>query len=261
MSSLPATAPATLTLFAPPYEVLSELPPDMLDTLRDVDAWKGLALVWQLTGQQHQGLEFDALRRRAPGVPLLVLLPPAHEIRRVLDMMPMVRALGPRMILPHGVIDTPYRLRQVLAMPPASVSAAVTDYLIRRGVLTHRKTIREFRRILELAPEAHTITTLARRMYTSRRTLGRHFVASGLPVPSHCLHFARLLHVAMQLQAEDTAMFRIAARFGYPDGFTMSNQMKRLLGYRPSEVRQLLGWEWIVESWLKRERGIFRERH
>jgi AraC-like DNA-binding protein len=52
---------------------------------------------------------------------------------------------------------------------------------------------------------------------------------------------------------DEAAVFRIAARFGYPDGFTMSNQMKRLVGHRPSEVRQLLGWEWIVEAWLKRE--------
>jgi hypothetical protein len=35
----------------------------------------------------------------------------------------------------------------------------------------------------------------------------------------------------------------------------MSNQMKRLIGHRPSEVRELLGWEWLVEAWLKQERG------
>jgi hypothetical protein len=28
--------------------------------------------------------------------------------------------------------------------------------------------------------------------------------------------------------------------------------MKRLCGHRPSEVRELLGWEWIVEAWLDR---------
>ena len=52
---------------------------------------------------------------------------------------------------------------------------------------------------------------------------------------------------------ETTAIFRIAARCGYPDGFTMSNQMKRLTGFRPTEVRQRLGWEWVMEAWLRRE--------
>jgi hypothetical protein len=26
-----------------------------------------------------------------------------------------------------------------------------------------------------------------------------------------------------------------------------------MIGFRPSEVRNYLGWEWIVESWLRRE--------
>jgi hypothetical protein len=29
--------------------------------------------------------------------------------------------------------------------------------------------------------------------------------------------------------------------------------MKRLIGYRPSQVRELPGWEWLVEAWLKQE--------
>jgi transcriptional regulator GlxA family with amidase domain len=90
-------------------------------------------------------------------------------------------------------------------------------------------------------------------MYISRRTLGRHFALSGLPVPSHWLQFARLLHVSIQLQNETGAAFRIATRAGYPDGFTMSNQMKRMIGYRPTEVRNWLGWEWLLEAWLRRE--------
>ncbi|HUF49373.1 MAG TPA: hypothetical protein VMN60_00980, partial [Longimicrobiales bacterium] len=210
MSSLPAAATRTLSVFAPPYDELTPCSDEVIDAVRDVELWKGMAVVWQLTGDAHQAAEFDVLRRKTPGLPLIVLLPPATEIRHVLDVLPLVRSLGPRMILPHGIIDTPYRLRQVLALPPRSLSAAVVDYLIRRGVLTRKKAIREFQRIVDLAPETSTITHLSRRMYTSRRTIGRHFIAAGLPVPSHCLHFARLLHVAVTLQSEDTAMFRIA---------------------------------------------------
>jgi hypothetical protein len=32
--------------------------------------------------------------------------------------------------------------------------------------------------------------------------------------------------------------------------------MKRMIGYRPTEVRNLLGWEWIVEAWLRREQVV-----
>jgi AraC-like DNA-binding protein len=255
MSSVPAAAAREIALFSPPYDELRPCAPEIVAELTDVDAWKGSALIWQLTGQPGQMRQFEALRFKVPGLPLLVLLPPPADIQSILDILPLVRSLSPRMILPFGVLDTPYRLKQMLALPPRNVPMAVTDQFIRRGLLRTHKGVREFQRIIELSPDTTSIAMLARRMYTSRRTLGRHFLATGMPVPSHCLHFGRLLHVAIALQNEDAPVFRIASRFGYPDGFTMSNQMKRLIGYRPSEVRELLGWEWLVEAWLKQERG------
>ncbi|HEX7118323.1 MAG TPA: hypothetical protein VF212_06020, partial [Longimicrobiales bacterium] len=77
------------------------------------------------------------------------------------------------------------------------------------------------------------------------------------------LQFARLLYAIVHLHAERSTVFRIAARAGYPDGFTMSNQMKRMIGHRPTEVRSLLGWEWVVECWIRHEvetGGIDRNR-
>jgi AraC-like DNA-binding protein len=253
MSSLPAAGARSLALFAPPYDSLLPCGTDVVADLADVEQWKGCALVWQITGDPQQEDEAKALERRAPGLPLLVLLPPPARIGSVLDMLPVVRGLAPRLTLPYGVIDAPVRLRQVLALAPRNLPLALTDYLIRRGVLRRRKSIREFQRICELAPDTRSIADLARRMYTTRRTLGRHFLKCRLPVPSHCLHFTRLLNVALRLQDDDVAVFRVASQYGYPDGFTMSNQMKRLTGHRPSEVRELLGWEWIVEMWLIRE--------
>jgi AraC-like DNA-binding protein len=254
MSSVPAAAARALSLFRPPYEQLIPCSHQMIRELKAVDDWKGSTIVWQLTRNQDLMKHYDALRHKALGLPLLVLLPPPHDISEVIDMLPLIRGLSPRMILPYGLFDTPYRLKQILAIPPRSIPASVTEYLTRRGLLRTRKGVREFQRIMELAPDTSSIAPLCRRMYTSRRTLGRHFAATSMPVPSHCLHFGRLLNVAIALQQDDSAKFRVAARFGYPDGFTMSNQMKRLTGYRPSEVRELLGWEWVVEAWLKVER-------
>jgi AraC-like DNA-binding protein len=253
MSSVPKTVASSLAIFQPPYERLSPCGHNAIEGFEDVDAWKGRAIVWLLSDHADQSATFDILRFKPIGLPLVVLLPPPSAVRSILDILPLVRHLSPRMILPHGLVDTPYRLRQVLASPPRSIPATLTDYLVRRGLLRRKRAAREFQRIVELAPETRSISGLSRRMYTSRRTLGRHFVATGMPVPSHCLQFSRLFHVALQLQIDDGAVFRIASRFGYTDGFTMSNQMKRMIGFRPSEVRGLLGWEWIVEAWLKRE--------
>lgn len=253
MTTFPAAAFTALALFEPPYQQLVPCLPAMMSDLNDVAAWKGRALVWMLNGESYQLDYYEALRNKPLGLPLFVLLPPPIQIREVLDLLPLARFLCPRMFLPSGLLDAPTRLRQILSTPPRSVPSTLTHYLVSRGLLNKRKARREFFRIVELAPETRSISALSRRMYTSRRTLGRHFISTGIPVPSHCLHFARLFHVALQLQSDDSAMFRIASRFGYADGFTMSNQMNRMIGCRPSEVRTLLGWEWVIEAWLKRE--------
>jgi AraC-like DNA-binding protein len=184
---------------------------------------------------------------------LIVLLPSAAEIHRTFPLLNSVTSLSARSVLPAVHLGSPEHLRLVLSSPPRNTADAVCRHLIRRGLLRNPAAQREVHRIFELAPEVPSITKLAKRMYASRRTLGRHFASAGLPVPSHWLQFARLLHVCIRLQSDDTAIFRIATRLGYPDGFTMSNQMKRMIGHRPSEVRQYLGWEWIVEAWLRRE--------
>lgn len=253
MTTFPTAAFGALALFEPPYRQLVPCEPEMIAQLSDVSSWRGKALVWWLTSRGNHVACYEMLRKKPLGLPLFVLLPPPSEITRILDVLPIARYLSPRMVLPHGLVDTPSRLRQILAAPPHSVPSTLTNYLVQRGLLNQRKARREFFRIVELAPETRSISALSRRMYTSRRTIGRHFISTGIPVPSHCLHFARLFYVALQLQNDDSAIFKIASRYGYSDGFTMSNQMNRLLGYRPSQVRTLLGWEWLVEAWLKRE--------
>lgn len=248
---LAAPSGTGLRIFAPPYHRLEP---------RDVPAAgsvpRGSAVVWLLTDASAQAREFDRLRERPYDLPLVVLLPPPSEIGRTLPLLNLLALLRPRSVLPGMSLGTPESIRHVLATPPPSLAEAVLRQLTERGLIQTRAIAKEVRRIFEVAPEVQSISRLARRLYTSRRTLGRHFAAHGLPVPSHWLQFARLLHVSVHLQNEPSAIFRIAARSGYADGFTLSNQMKRLIGCRPTEVRSCLGWEWILESWLQRERAM-----
>lgn len=237
-----------LRLFLPPYTRFEDRP---IPPAGDVP--RGAAAVWWLSDAERQTREFDRLRTRPFDLPLVILLPPPADVARTLPLINLLALLRPRSVLPGMSLGNPDAIRHVLAAPPPSLAEAVMRHLTDRGIITSRTIAREVRRILELAPDIHSISRLSRRLYTSRRTLGRHFATAGLPVPSHWLQFARLLHVAVRLQTEPSAIFRIAARSGYPDGFTLSNQMKRLIGCRPTEVRACLGWEWILEAWLMRE--------
>ena len=131
----------------------------------------------------------------------------------------------------------------------------MTDYLEWRGISLDSVTRNMVRRTVELSDRVQTITALARNLYMSRRALGRRFLSQDLPVPSHWLQIARILRVTIKLQNSDASLFNIATSLGYPDGFSLSNQMKRLCGIRPLEARQRLGWEWLFETWLAREAG------
>lgn len=239
-----------IALFAPPYDGFQPI----------TTSWsapsippRGLALVWWLRDGAAQEEQFQWLYDRPRGLPLFLVLPPAKEIARTMPLLEYVTELNPHSVLPSGKLTTPAHLRELLCRPPRQLASAVTTYLVRRNLLTTDEVRREVQRLLECIPEVRSISKLARRLYTSRRTLGRHFSAVGLPVPSHWLQFGRLLYVVLHLQSDPAAVFRIASRAGYPDGFTMSNQMKRLLGCRPTEVRSHLGWEWVIEAWIRQE--------
>jgi AraC-like DNA-binding protein len=245
------TALANVSLFAPPYHELAPC-----DTEFSCARARGCALVWYLHDAELQQDEYEWLLTREARVPLFVVLPPATAIAPILPMIPMLNQLHARGVLPNGPLQSVEPIRMLLRSAPRDLPAAITNYLTRRGVLRDTKARTLISKIFELAPSVPSISGLSRRLYTSRRTLGRYFETQELPVPSHWLQFARLLYVATGLQANyDVPVFRVAVQLGYPDGFTMSNQMKRLVGCRPTDVREHLGYEWFVEDWLEMERS------
>jgi len=246
----PVPASCQLALIAPPYDRFHDA---SSLAMREVIGRKGVAFVWWLMNAAEQKPEFEFLRVRPASVPLVIVLPPPEDVLQTMPLLGQLRRLHPRAVLPIGTMDSPRRIRDLLNVPPSPFGETVAKYLTRRGTLRDPGIERCVQRIFELAPEIHSVTQLAKRLYTSRRTLGRQFAAAGLPVPSHWLQFARVLHVAVHLQREPQAVFRIAMNMGYPDGFTLSNQMKRLIGMRPTELREYVGWEWIVEAWLEQE--------
>lgn len=244
-----STAFPDVSLFAPPYQSLAPCTHELPHACR-----RGHALVWYLHDAARQHAEYEWLRARPARLPLFVVLPPANAIEPILPIVPLLGELHARGVLPNGPLASVEPVRMLLRSAPRDLPGALVSYLTRRGTLRDSRTRSLVARIFELAATVPSIAGLSRRLYTSRRTLGRFFEAQELPVPSHWLQFARLLHVAIRLQAnENVPVFRVATQFGYPDGFTMSNQMKRLVGCRPTEVRENLGYEWFVEDWLALE--------
>jgi AraC-like DNA-binding protein len=167
--------------------------------------------------------------------------------------MRIVEATRPQAILPDHEAVALEDLAQVLRRPPEDLGADVTEYVTWRGVALDRETSRLLRKTLALSADLRSVSALSRSLYLSRRALGRRLLSRGLPVPSHWLHFGRLLRVAIRLQNSSDSVLSIGYEVGYADAFSLSNQMHRLTGFRPSEVREYLGWEWLLEAWLCEE--------
>jgi len=240
-----------LALLAPPYTRLQPLAPSTSD-IRACGRQPGSALIW-IMGSGGDAARERAVRSRPGGVALLVILPPDRDIAKSATLALHLQQLRPHGILPYHPEPTTSDLSQVLRRPPVDLAGEVVDYLRWRGFALDRDTVHLLRRILDLSGELRSISSVSRSMYLSRRALGRRLTTRGLPVPSHWLQMGRLLRVAVRLQNTEATVSSVAFEHGYPDGFALSNQMERLIGHRPSEVRRRLGWEWLVESWLRRE--------
>jgi AraC-like DNA-binding protein len=240
-----------LSLLRYPYARLQPIT-GHFSQIRAAAGERGTALVWFMEPRQMSRSP-DLVCRRPGGVALLVVLPPEGGIGPQVPLLQILDRARPLGILPFHADVSPEDLAQVLRRQPSDLGAEVTEYLRWRGLGADRETSQLIRRIIDLSAELRTISAVCRRLYVSRRSLGRRLMCRGLPVPSHWLHIGRILRVASRLQNRDATVSSVACDLGYPDGFSVSNQMERLVGVRPSDVRGHLGWEWLFEAWLRRE--------
>jgi len=237
--------------FFPPYHVVEPVSdPSVFPS--SVLPLRGAALIWNLTSGEWGG-GFQAVRRRPPGVALFVLMPPAAEMAGMDRLLELMEKCRPHSILPHMTELNPGELVAFLRRFPSDLPLEVVDYLAWRGIEVDTDTRRLIRKTLESSADLRTVGGLARSLYMSRRGLGRRFTSRGLPAPSHWLHFGRVLRASIMLQKPEITLYFAANELGYADGFSLSNQMSRLTGLRPSIMRECFGWEWIVESWLRQE--------
>jgi AraC-like DNA-binding protein len=129
----------------------------------------------------------------------------------------------------------------------------IVEHFVRFGVLRPGSQVTiHVRKIFAAPSDALRVTHIARRMGLSRRTLGRRFRAEGVPPPVAWIGLARAAHAHRRIlrggllqEASDAA--------GYPDQFTMSNAIHRIIGLRPSRLREVSP-EGMLDVWIARQR-------
>ncbi len=240
--------PAAVFLLGPPYRRLTVINPD--HPLRPSGG--GWVVTWHLGNPGwHTGAGLVA--DRPAGVSLAIILPDREDRLSVLRVLRAIEQSRPQAVLPYYEAPTTRDITSVIRREPTCLATSVADFLEWRGFSLEPVTRSIIRRTVQLSSEIQTVGALARNLYMSRRALGRRLLNSGLPVPSHWLHISRVLRATIKLQNSDASLFSVACSLGYSDGFSLSNQMRRLCGIRPMEAREKLGWEWVFETWLAKE--------
>jgi AraC-like DNA-binding protein len=104
------------------------------------------------------------------------------------------------------------------------------------------------------APRYTEIGELLRAIGAAESSTRFRFRKKGYPAPSRWLQAARALHAALRIQMQpEKSILWHACALGYADHSALCHQMKRMFGTTPAAVRETLGWEWLLERWVRAE--------
>jgi AraC-like DNA-binding protein len=202
------------------------------------------------------------LRARCPAAPVVL------RVRRRpgpddLDWVRRAGALHVRAVLFEG--DPPRARLQRALTEPFGFPQELEEWLCLRQPALAPGIVRLVRDIVGLAPAFAEVGALLARMRRAERTVRTWFHAAGLPGPGKWLTAAHAMYAALRLQRDGHAsLLTIAVESGYSDHSSLSRQSLRLFGVRPGRIRETLGWEWLMDRWLRRvsaEAGSSRFAH
>ncbi len=186
-----------------------------------------------------QGIE--RMRVLFPSLPVILYTGCGPEIAPVLLRL---GRCGVREIIIEGHDDHPRRLADVLVSEAAHAVSrrlieAISDLLegfpgeLRWAVET----------ILREPATTHTVKALAERAGMDRRTCLRWFAKANLPPPSTMLTALRVIYAHRLLQDPGYTVEDVAAKLGYAQTRSFTQNVKEVLGLTPAQVRVSLSPE------------------
>lgn len=204
----------------------------------------------RMEGLERFGLAIGSLRREHPSVPLVLRIPTPLDANAAV-LIQHATQLRVRGVLLDGE-PIPDALRRTLTSP-VDLASDVVEWLSFRLRRLSPEVAELCRTIFREGPAVARIEILLARVGGSARTARARFRKLALPSPAHWHQAARAIHSALCLQrCTTTPLFELAMRLGYCDHSALCHQLLRLFGMRASQVRSLLGWEWLLDAWLAR---------
>jgi AraC-like DNA-binding protein len=188
------------------------------------------------------------LRKLSPTTPVVLMLHTATE--ECLYLTTQAARMGVRAVV---AADRPMSesLRRPLT-ERSGLGEDVLEWLMLSGIRLSPTVGSLVLQIMTLAPQYHTLTDLLEEVGVPETSARFRMQKKRLPSPSRWYQAARALHAALLIQAEpDTCLLRHAHALGYADHSALSQLVHRSFGVRPVMIRGTLGWEWLLERWLR----------
>lgn len=234
-----------LTLLAPPYT----RPVPLANEAR---LPRAAVLVLDVRTPDEAGAQLAqavmAARTRFPAAPIVVRVEQASTVAlRVAQSAPRLRV---RAVVGTDEALAP-SLRALLSHPPA-LGDDVVEWMEVRGHPLSPSAAALVRHLVDTSAAcAHVADALAH-AGQSERTARHCMHVRALPPPSAWHQATRALRAVLRIQAEPRVrVLDVAAEYGYSDHSGLSSQLARTFGVGVSAVRGTVGWEWLMDRWLR----------
>jgi AraC-like DNA-binding protein len=243
----------------PVYPILHLKPPYTPSAtavmVREVDATKivpGSVLALHITARNIDWSECSetvrGLRHRLPSVPVVLSLGP--DIPDGLFLAGQAARASVRAVV-SGNAPLGESLRRPLT-DTQTLGADVVEWLGLFGLRLTPTLSHLITHIFSDAPRFREVADLLREIGAAESSTRFRFRKKGLPAPSRWLQAARGLHAALRIQLDpERSILAHACDLGYADHSALCHQMRRLFGTTPAAVRGTLGWEWLLERWVR----------
>jgi AraC-like DNA-binding protein len=247
-------APPALFQLSPPYEHYEAVPD--IAALTPQDLPDAALLVVALDQPSHVWDEAPALipqlRARFPATPVVVRVPRGTD-EAELEWARRAGRLQVRAVVIEGEVPRT-RLRQVLT-DVSTFPEQVEQWLPLRLPRLAPDVGRMIATIVRLAPRYAEVSVLLGTLGHAERTVRTWFRRAEVPGPGKWLAAAHAVRAALRLQGDSSPLLTVAVECGYSDHSSLSRQSLRLFGVRPGMIRRTLGWEWLMDRWLRRAGG------
>lgn len=222
------------------------LPPGSVLALK-VDAGARVSEVEEMIRQW-----VPALRVRHPAVPVVLWV--AMDARAVLPLLLRAATLG----VSGAVAEddaVAAGLRESLASPFRVGAGVVEGLRLRRWRVPARAgTLVE--QLVDGSAEHAELGPLLHRLREPGGAVCSYLRNHRLPAARDWFQLGRALHAVLALQREpDRPVQEVARGLRYSEAASLSRQLQQVFGARPTCVRSLLGWEWLLDRWAARVQG------